>query len=68
MNWFLRLFGIYPRYVCGMCGTARENLRGECINGHDYWVELEDLHNPELFSYITNANLNGDALSKLLGE
>lgn len=52
---------IKPIAVCGACGKDNRggtDIHGNCICGNDHWVELEDLDNPELSSYIEYAAKN----------
>ena len=69
MGWFNKVFHKrYPEYVCGKCGASEENSSGLCINGHDYWVSLEDLDNSELWDYVNKADITRSDLCKLLGR
>ena len=45
--------------ICGTCGTDKERTNGYCINGHDDWIEWEDLLTPYTHKLIT------DSLKKL---
>lgn len=44
--------------ICGVCGTSEVDGNGNCINGHDHWVELEDLDNDHLTNYVNQAVIN----------
>lgn len=40
-------------YLCGKCGKINEHGEGGlCTCGADYWLEKEDLKNPELINYV----------------
>ena len=40
-------------YLCGKCGKINEHGEsGLCTCGADYWLEKEDLKNPELINYV----------------
>ncbi len=42
--------------ICGKCGTNLEDYNsGFCINGHDNWIEVQDLANPDLKDYVDDA-------------
>jgi hypothetical protein len=41
------------KYICGLCGGIEEDGNGLCVNdGHDQWIEITDLDNPELKDYV----------------
>lgn len=40
-------------YLCGKCGQINEHGEGGlCTCGADYWLEKEDLKNPDLKCYV----------------
>lgn len=48
-------------YLCGKCGKINEHGEdGLCSCGSDYWLEKEDLTNPDLKNYVKSImkNLN----------
>ena len=47
--------------ICGECGTTKDDKEYDfCENGHDNWIEIEDVNNPELSGWLQNmaGNLN----------
>jgi hypothetical protein len=47
--------------ICGECGTTKDDKEYDfCENGHDNWIEIEDVNNPELSGWLQNMaeNLN----------
>ena len=54
--------------ICGVCGEVNTPETDLCPNGHDYWIELEDLSNPELKDYINNATIPLEKIKAYLGQ